>query len=70
LKLKFNDFEVLNRSHSLQHYTSKKDEIELISMDLIKNELPAKKGIRLIGLTLSNLNTEFNASTLQLTLDF
>jgi DNA polymerase-4 len=70
LKLKFNDFEVLNRSHSLQHYTAKKDEIQLVSMGLIEKELPASKGIRLIGLTLSNLNTENNTTAHQLTLDF
>jgi DNA polymerase-4 len=70
LKLKFNDFEVLNRSHSLQHYTSKKDEIQMVSVDLVQKELPASKGIRLIGLTLSNLNTEYNATAHQLTLDF
>jgi DNA polymerase-4 len=70
LKLKYNDFETVNRSHSLQHYTSEKNEIELISLDLMNKELPPKKGIRLIGLTLSNLNTQDNAATLQLTLDF
>ncbi len=70
LKLKYNDFEVVTRSHSLQHYTSDKMEIELISVDLMKKELPAKKGIRLIGVTLSNLNTENDAEALQLTLDF
>lgn len=70
LKLKYIDFEIINRSHSLQHFTSDKEEIELISMDLIKKELPAIKGIRLIGLTLSNLNTERDSTSLQLTLEF
>ncbi len=70
LKIKYDDFEVFSKSHSLQHYTSDKDEIEWISMDLIRKILPAKKGIRLIGLTLSNLDTEDNSSTHQLTLDF
>jgi DNA polymerase-4 len=70
LKIKYNDFEVFSKSQSLQHYTSDGDEIKLISMELIKKILPAKKGIRLIGLTLSNLNTEDNPSAHQLTLDF
>jgi len=70
LKLKYNDFEVITRSQSLQHYTSDKGEIESVAMDLIKKELPPKKGIRLLGLTLSNLNTESDASSTQLTLEF
>jgi len=70
LKLKFKDFEMLTRSHSLQHYTSDKNEIQMIASDLIKKELPAKKGIRLLGLTLSNLNTEIDNSSRQLTLEF
>jgi len=70
LKLKFKDFEVLSRSHTLQHFTSDKNEIQMISMDLIRKELPTKKGIRLLGLTLSNLNTEIDNSSRQLTLEF
>jgi DNA polymerase-4 len=70
VKLKFQDFEMRSRSHSLQHYTSDKNEIQTISLDLMRKELPAKKGIRLIGLTLSNLNTLDRSADLQLTLDF
>lgn len=70
LKLKFKDFEMLTRSHSVQHYTSDKHEIQLISRDLIKKELPAKKGIRLLGITISNLDTENKAASQQLTLEF
>ena len=70
LKLKFNDFEVINRSKTFAHFISEPDEIKQISNDLALKELPAKKGIRLIGVTISNLENTGNESPKQLTLDF
>jgi DNA polymerase IV len=70
LKVKFNDFEVLNRSQSLQHFTSSKSEIGRISIELLHKELPAAKGIRLLGITLSNLEGPAEIEGRQLTLDF
>ena len=70
LKLKYNDFEVINRSRTFNHLIAESWEIHQISMDLVKKELPAKKGIRLIGLTLSNLDHTGEDTPKQLTLDF
>jgi DNA polymerase IV len=70
LKVKFNDFEVLNRSQSFQHFTSSKSEIGRISIELLHKELPAAKGIRLLGITLSNLEGPAEIEGRQLTLDF
>lgn len=70
LKLKFNDFEIINRSRTFTHSISDPDEIKQISKDLVLKELPAKKGIRLIGVTISNLENNQDQSPKQLTLDF
>ncbi|NJN24536.1 MAG: DNA polymerase IV [Cyclobacteriaceae bacterium] len=70
LKLKFNDFEIINRSKSTGHLMASKEEIITIAMELLHRELPAKKGIRLIGLTLSNLDRQESDIGKQLTLDF
>ena len=70
LKLKFNDFEVLTRSKTFGHFISDPKEIFQISNELMLNELPAKKGIRLIGVTISNLEDIQAKSPKQLTLDF
>jgi DNA polymerase-4 len=70
LKIKFNDFEVLNRSQSLQHFTSSKGEIARVSIELLRKELPATKGIRLLGVTLSNLESPAESDGRQLTLEF
>ena len=70
LKLKYNDFEVINRSKTIGHFVSDDFEIYQISEELIKKELPSKKGIRLLGLTLSNLEQSKDDAPRQLTLDF
>jgi DNA polymerase-4 len=70
LKLKYNDFEVINRSKTFGHFISESSEIRKISNELIQKELPAKKGIRLIGVTISNLESDLEHSAKQLTLDF
>jgi len=70
LKLKYNDFEVINRSKTFSHLIEESSEIHQISKELIKKELPAKKGIRLLGITLSNLEKSEDDTSKQLTLDF
>ncbi|MBM7557529.1 DNA polymerase IV [Halanaerobacter jeridensis] len=54
LKLKYEDFEVLSRSNTIQHYIDNGEEIyELADRLLEKIDLPKK--VRLIGVTVSNL---------------
>jgi len=70
LKLKYNDFEVINRSRTVGHFISDPEEIRQISNELLIKELPAKKGIRLIGVSISNLESDLEQGVKQLTLDF
>ena len=69
LKLKYFDFEQHTRSYSLDHFTDKKDEIFKRIIELLHHPLPAKP-VRLLGITVSNLEHEKSAEHLQLTLDF
>jgi len=70
LKVKYNDFEVINRSKTYEHMITKPTEILQISKELMLKELPAIKGIRLIGVTLSNLESNKEQVHKQLTIDF
>ncbi|MCG8306995.1 MAG: DNA polymerase IV [Cytophagales bacterium] len=70
LKLKYNDFEVINRSKSFGHFIEEPSEIHRIAEELIKKELPAKKGIRLLGLTISNFEKTEGGRPKQLTIEF
>jgi DNA polymerase-4 len=55
LKVKYQDFQIITRSRSLDRPVNGRDEFLEIGVALLRGTLPAPKGIRLLGLTLSNL---------------
>ncbi|WP_298334768.1 DNA polymerase IV [uncultured Erythrobacter sp.] len=56
LKVKFNDFKSMTRSKSVTHWIETKKEWSEISRELLEEALPLPMPIRLMGLTLSNLD--------------
>ncbi len=55
LKVKFNDFEIITRSRSIPAGVSSRGDLEVLSIALLKNEMPARKPVRLLGVSLSSL---------------
>ncbi len=55
LKLKFTDFQIMTRATSLPDYVSGKAEFAALAGALLEAELPLRGPIRLMGLTLGNL---------------
>jgi DNA polymerase IV len=55
LKVKFNDFEIITRSRSVPAAVSSRDDLERLSISLLKNEMPLAKPVRLLGVSLSSL---------------
>ena len=60
LKARYADFRTVTRSRSIPHILSDRDEFASIGHALLDVLLPAEQGIRLLGLTLSNLVAEEN----------
>ena len=58
LKVKYQDFQIVTRSRSLDRAVAGRDEFLEIGIALLRTVLPSAKGIRLLGLTLSNLGEE------------
>lgn len=58
LKIKFFDFEVITRSRTLDIFVNSKDQIIREVFSLFNNEMPLKKPVRLLGVTLSNFKNE------------
>lgn len=56
LKVKYQDFRIVTRSRSLERAVSGREEFLEIGRSLLRPLLPSSKGIRLLGLTLSNLS--------------
>jgi DNA polymerase IV len=58
LKVKFNDFEIITRSRSVPMAVSSRDELERLTIALLRHEAPVPKPVRLLGVSLSSLQGE------------
>jgi len=58
LKVKYADFQQITRSRSMADEIESKDVIRSLSEELLEGIFPLEKGVRLLGVTLSGLNTE------------
>lgn len=58
LKVKFNDFSIITRSTTQNHWIEKKEDILHLSKVLLRNEQSFILPIRLVGLQISNLNNQ------------
>jgi DNA polymerase IV len=61
LKVKFADFEIMTRSRSLPVAVSSRGDLERLVVNLLENETPLPKPVRLLGISLSSLQTEDGA---------
>jgi DNA polymerase IV len=66
LKVKFADFETISRSQSLSDFVSDREDLERVSVGLLRNLLPVPKAVRLLGVSLSALQGEVEVDESQL----
>ncbi|MDA9474398.1 hypothetical protein XI03_07750 [Bradyrhizobium sp. CCBAU 65884] len=67
LKVKFNDFEIITRSRSIPTAVSTREDLERLAVALLQNEIPMRKPVRLLGVSLSSLDgAEHEVSQLDL----
>jgi DNA polymerase-4 len=70
LKIKFTDFESITRSRTTQIAVFEKDFLAKIAYEMLNNLLPMPKGVRLMGVSFSNLEFADEMIGRQLTLSF
>jgi len=58
VKIKWADFQISTRSRSLETTIETKDRLREVALELIRSVLPPIKGVRLVGVTLSNLRPQ------------
>ena len=68
LKVKYADFQQITRSRSFGDFVPSAAALESATLDLLAPLLPVRLGVRLLGVTLSSLNTEETPANQQLTL--
>lgn len=74
VKAKYEDFQIITRSKTVEYWIENANQIDQLISELI-DQISLEKGIRLLGLSISNLNHEVQEEEqkptgLQLTLDF
>ncbi|MBD2757047.1 DNA polymerase IV [Spirosoma sp. BT704] len=69
LKLKYADFNQITRSRSLPGWVSEKAILEQMTLGLLDSVIPLSQGVRLLGVSLSNLQEKDTPTNGQLTLD-
>jgi DNA polymerase IV len=70
LKVKFDNFETITRSRSTFQPIKERDFFDKIAAELVENVFPINLGVRLLGLTFSNLEINEVVEGKQLTLNF
>jgi DNA polymerase-4 len=68
LKVKFSDFQQVTRSRTMSGYVEHQAGLEQASVDLLLSLFPLGKSVRLLGVSLSALNTDEETSSPQLSL--
>jgi len=67
LKVKFSDFEIITRSRSVSSAVSNREDLAHLATNLLQDNMPLPKPVRLLGLSLSSLQDE---NVMQPQLDF
>jgi DNA polymerase-4 len=60
LKVKFFDFEIITRSRSVAAAVSSRSDLERLAVGLLQTEMPLPKPARLLGVSLSSLQGEYD----------
>ena len=68
IKVKFSDFQQITRSRTLIGYAENQGSLEHATFDLLQALFPLDKSVRLLGVSLSALNTDQEPDSPQLTL--
>jgi DNA polymerase-4 len=58
VKIKWADFQIATRSRSMETTIQTRDELHQVAVDLIRSVFPPPKGVRLVGVTLSNFRSQ------------
>jgi DNA polymerase-4 len=69
LKVKFSDFQQITRSRTLPGYVESRSGLDQASVDLLLSLFPLNKSVRLLGVSLSALNTDNEPESPQLSLE-
>ena len=68
VKIKWADFQISTRSRSMEITIQTREQLHELALNLIRSVFPPPKGIRLVGVTLSNFQVQFGSGAAELPL--
>jgi DNA polymerase-4 len=66
VKIKWADFQISTRSRSMEMTIQTREKLHQLALDLIRSVFPPPKGIRLVGVTLSNFRSQTTSEAAEL----
>jgi DNA polymerase-4 len=66
VKIKWADFQISTRSRSMESAIQARHGLHEVALDLIRSVFPPPKGVRLVGVTLSNFQSQSGGKTAEL----
>jgi DNA polymerase-4 len=68
VKIKWTDFQISTRSRSMEMAVQSREKLHQVALGLIRSAFPAPKGVRLVGVTLSNFQSQSGSEAAELPL--
>jgi DNA polymerase IV len=68
VKIKWTDFQISTRSRSMEMAVQSREKLNQVALGLIRSAFPAPKGVRLVGVTLSNFQSQSGSEAAELPL--
>jgi DNA polymerase IV len=66
VKIKWADFQISTRSRSMEGTIQTRERLHQVALDLIRSVFPPPKGVRLVGVTLSNFRSQTSSDAAEL----
>jgi DNA polymerase-4 len=66
VKIKWADFQLSTRSRSMEMTIQNRETLHQVALDLIRSVFPPPKGVRLVGVTLSNFRSQSGGEAAEL----
>jgi DNA polymerase-4 len=66
VKIKWADFQISTRSRSMEMTIETREKLHQVALDLIRSVFPPPKGVRLVGVSLSNFRSQIPSEVAEL----
>jgi DNA polymerase IV len=66
VKIKWANFQISTRSRSMEMTIQTREKLHQVALDLIRSVFPPPKGVRLVGVTLSNFRSQSGSEAAKL----